>query len=95
MLFKLTSCNYNNGLKKPLLFSICNHLWMGSADTSRRIILHKFLVKNHIVNFPISHMIIETVYDKYDRISWDIQRLNAARTGYVSFLKMTVFSKVS
>ena len=101
MIFKLNNANYINNanfktfLNKPLLFSMCRTLWMGTSDSGRRILLYRVLVKNYIVNFPMSNMIIESCYDKQDNMYWEISHLNAARTGYVPFLRMTILSQRS
>jgi hypothetical protein len=95
MIFKLTNVNYKTFLNKPLLFSMCRNMWLGTTDNVRRTILYRILVKNYIVRFPISNMIIESCYDKQDNMYWEISHLNAARTGYVPFLKMTILSQRS
>jgi len=74
---------------------MCRNIWMHDVDSGRRILLYRVLVKNHIVRFPISNMIIESCYDKQDNMYWEVSHLNAARNGYVPFLKMTILSQRS
>ncbi len=80
---------------KHTLFCVCRNTWLGTNNSGRKILLHRYLTKNHLVptNLLLSDLVLDAKRDINDRLFWDVLRLNSARNSMNTFIRVIVYSK--